>query len=247
MSLLHIATRGLDSWRQRLAAPEDQWKRGYSAFETAVSWEKASISATGLPDSLSALLRDGGYQDPRLLLAVAEHKVPLPGGRAASQNDVWALVSTSQGMLSMAVEAKASEAFGDCSLKDWLEGTGSDRSAANRKVRWDHVRQHLPNGCDFEAVRYQLLHRCASAVIEAQRFGLGHAAFVVQAFGTPDRSFKEYEAFCLALGLSAGRGKMCRTSVLDGVALSIGWADCPLATDADIAKVVTESEPPATA
>ena len=246
MSRLHIATRGLDSWRQRLAAPDDQWKRRYSAFETAVSWEKASLTAAGLPDSLLALLHDGGYLEPQLLLAVAEHKVPLPGGRAASQNDVWALVSTSEGMLSLAVEAKASEAFGDCSLRDWLEGTGSDRSVANRKVRWDHVRQHLPDG-DFEAVQYQLLHRCASAVIEAHRFGLGHAAFVVQAFGTPDRSFKEYEAFCLALGLSAGRGKMCRTSVLDGVALSIGWADCPLATDADIAKVVTECEPPATA
>ncbi len=39
MSRLHIATRGICNWRQRLASPDRQWKRSYSAFETAVSLE----------------------------------------------------------------------------------------------------------------------------------------------------------------------------------------------------------------
>jgi hypothetical protein len=53
------------------------------------------------------------------MFAVAEHKVDLPGGIAASQCDVWAVVRTKAGMLSL-VEAKAKEKFGDEILEKWL-------------------------------------------------------------------------------------------------------------------------------
>lgn len=39
--------------------------------------------------------------------------------------------------------------------------------------------------------------------------------------------------FCRALKISAARGKMATTSV-DGISLNIGWADCRLATDAEV-------------
>ena len=48
-----------------------------------------------------------------LIFAVAEHKVELPGRGPASQSDVWAVVKTKTGMLSLTVEAKAEEKFGD--------------------------------------------------------------------------------------------------------------------------------------
>src|ERR1700722_2097788 len=110
MSRLFTSTRGLCSWRDRLASPDKQWKRKYSAFETAVSWETASSSASGLPKELE-LLFASTFENPILLLAVAEHKVDLPGGNAASQSDVWALINTTAGLLSLTVEAKALETF----------------------------------------------------------------------------------------------------------------------------------------
>jgi hypothetical protein len=79
-----------------------------------------------------------------------------------------------------------------------------------------------------------MLHRCAAAVIEGKRFGFMHAAFIVQAFNTPDQSFQDYKVFCQALQIPAARGSMAKTSI-EGISLSIGWADCPLATDAEVA------------
>src|ERR1019366_8810106 len=107
MNRLCIETRGVGNWRDRLAKPDTQWRRSYSAFETAVSWEFASKSSTGLPEPIVNLFRDTIYSEPTLVLAIAEHKVPLPGGRAESQCDVWALLNTKSGGVSLSLEAKA--------------------------------------------------------------------------------------------------------------------------------------------
>jgi len=234
MNRLCIETRGISSWRERLASPDRHWKRYFSAFEAAVSWELASRSKSGIPEPIEKLFRASGYGDPELVLAVAEHKVPLPGGNAASQSDVWAVVNTSLGMLSLTVEAKAKEPFGDEILQKWREGNGSEASKRSRVARWNYVCFHLPKVDSFEQVRYQILHRCASAVIEAKRLGFHHAALIVQAFETPRESFEDYAVFCEALKISATPGSMVSTNV-NGIRLSIGWADCALASDADIA------------
>jgi hypothetical protein len=239
MSRLLTHTRGLSSWRERLASPDRQWKRGFSAFETAVAWESASASASGLPPPLETLLRKSGFGEPVLLLAVAEHKVDLPGGNAASQSDVWAIINTKAGLLSLTVEAKAREVFGDEILGKWLEAGKTELSIENRKVRWNHIRANLPVADSFHEVRYQILHRCAASVIEAKRLGCPNAAFVVQAFGKPDTddldvNFLAFEVFCAAVRLPAARGSLSTTSV-DGISLSIGWIDCPTATDAAVA------------
>ena len=49
-----------------------------------------------------------------------------------------------------------------------------------------------------------MLHRCAASVIEAKRLGLEHAAFFIQAFDTPDKSFHDYVMFCEALLVPTG-------------------------------------------
>lgn len=242
---LHISTRGPSSWRERLASPDNHWRRRFSAFETAVSWELAAKTKSDLPEPLRKLFEAAGYPDCEVLLAVAEHKVELPGGRTASQCDVWALVKSADITLSLAVEAKAKEAFGVSDLDTWLKGNsragvedGNEASKANRSARWEYILRHLPASNGYGNVRYQLLHRCAAAVIEARRFGLRDAAFVVQAFSTPDDKFEDYKTFCDAIGLKATRDGACRTTAGE-VSLSIGWADCPFSTDNDVADVVS--------
>ena len=109
----------------------------------------------------------------------------------------------------------------------------------NRQVRWEFIRAHLPPVADgaYGGIPYQLLHRCAAAVIEARRFGFRHAAFVVQAFNTPAHRFAEFAGFCNVLGVTANPNAPSLTQAGD-TQLLVGWADCPLATDQQVAGVV---------
>ena len=240
MNRLCIETPGICNWRDRLAKPDTQWKRRFSAFETAVSWEKASFHPAGLPEPIAELFRGSDFGEATVLLAIAEHKVPLIGGLADSQCDVWALLSTGCGGVSLSVEAKANEAFGqgNQSLKDWLAAGESEKSRQNRRDRWKHIVDHLPSAASdaYSLVPYQLLHRCAAAVIEAKRFGVPNAVFVVQAFESPVESFEAFSRFCQAVNLNTERGQLQITSVGE-IRLGIGWVDCRFATDGDVAAV----------
>src|SRR5688572_27401237 len=100
MSFINIPTRGLGSWRDRLAKPDRQWRRGYSAFEAAVSWELAGKHRpSGLPQQIEDWFVECGIGNPALAIAIAEHKVPLAGRGGDSQCDVWALVMTEGGLV----------------------------------------------------------------------------------------------------------------------------------------------------
>lgn len=239
MNRLSVATDGTYSWKSRLASPNRQWRRRFSAMETAISWEIASNSnsgfatLSGMPTPIAKLLEDSDDGELILLSAVAEHKVELPGGTAASQCDVWAIVKTSVGLLSLTVEAKANEPFGNETLKTWLVAGKTEASKSNRQIRWEYILSHLPSSTSYSDVRYQLLHRCAAAVIEAKRYRMTHAAFIVQAFESPETSFQDYAVFCKALNITAGRDHMETISV-NGISLSVGWAECQFATNDEV-------------
>jgi uncharacterized protein DUF6946 len=44
----YIPAQSAEDWRKLLADPEKQWKRGYSAMASALSWE----AAVGLPEEI---------------------------------------------------------------------------------------------------------------------------------------------------------------------------------------------------
>jgi hypothetical protein len=203
-----------------------------------VSWEGASSGSAGLPEPIAEVLRGTIYREPMLVFAVAEHKVPLAGRGGDSQCDVWAFLSTTAGAVSLAVEAKADEPFGQDNeaLAAWLVADRSEQPTRNRQGRWDYVRKYLPEPTvdGYSPVPYQLLHRCAAAVIEAKRLQLPNAAFIVQAFEAPAESFEAFSRLCRAVGVKAERGRMHIASVGD-MPLGIGWADCPLANDEQVA------------
>lgn len=240
MSRLHISTRGIGSWRERLASPDRHWRRERSAFETAVSWEWAALRRrpSQLPEPIERLFLAGGFGDPTLLIAVAEHQVELAGRGNDSHCDVWGLVGTTVGTVSLSVEAKAQERFGNETLQEFLTGGTSPGSPANRQARWTDIEGHLPTPAtgDYLNIRYQLLHRCATAVIEARRLRLRHAAFVVQAFGSPPERADEFTAFCAVMGITPRPQTLTPVNVND-VRLDVGWADCPFATDQQVAAV----------
>lgn len=211
MANILVPTTGANDWKRFLADPEKQWKRGYSAMAAALSWE----AADALPPEIDALL--GGSVE--LMLAIPEHKVALPGGGRASQCDVFALARADDATIAMAVEAKVNEPFGP-TIADWMLG------ASKGKI------ERLGFICALlgvaspppETLRYQLFHRTAAAVLEAERFKTDRAAMIVQSFSQDHRWFEDFAAFTALLGLEAARGAPIQHILPSGMPLTLGWA-----------------------
>lgn len=206
-----VPTVGPDDWQRFLADPDKQWKRGYSAMAAALSWE----AANGVPLEISELL--GG--SPELLLAIPEHKVALPGGRRESQCDVFALVRSFDKTIAMAVEAKVNEPFGP-TVGEWMAGASKGKI---ERLRFICELLGLNSPAPDE-LRYQLFHRTAAAVIEANRFKTDQAAMIVQSFSQEHRWLADFQAFAGLLGVYAEPGKAMTYELPSGTSLILGWA-----------------------
>lgn len=226
-------------WRSLLADPDKQWCRRASALELAVSWEGAQRTERGIPPRvIDALDRNPVLAGCRLLLAFPEHRVTLKGRGRASQTDLWAVLRAGDEYVSMAVEGKAGEAFGP-TLGEWLI-----QPSDGKKERLDQLYQILQVATrpHSDELRYQLFHRTASAILEAERVGATIAIMLVQCFPREDRddaqSWRDFTAFCAFLGASAVRGGLVQVRRPDGASLFLGWVDCKAATDSEIAALV---------
>jgi len=201
---------GIDDWR-KLHKPE-HWREGYSAFETANSWENAKPN---LPPKIAALF----YGPVELLAAIPEHKTPLPGGRRASQTDVLAFVRLKSWVCAVAVEGKRDESFGEL-VGEWLTD-----ASTGKQTRLQYITDKL--GLPYpppDHIRYQLLHRAAAAVIEAERFNADCAAMIVQSFSPEHAWFEDFEEFLGLFGIdSVKRNQRYKTEKL-GITLYFGWA-----------------------
>jgi hypothetical protein len=214
MNSIYIPSAGPDDWRQFLAKPDLHWAIGYSARTLANAWE----AATGLPLEISELLSPllGPLE---LLLAIPEHQVPLPGGRTASQNDVFALLRSSDALIACAVEGKVDEPFGP-TVGEWLS---ADTPGKRERLGFLCELLGIPQPVD-PAIRYQLLHRTASAIIEAGRFNAGAAAMVVHSFSQTHRWRGDFEAFAGLLGLKLELEAAGKVMLPSGLPLYLGWA-----------------------
>lgn len=206
-----IPTLGPDDWQRFLADPEKQWKRGYSAMAAALSWE----AANGVPSEIAELL--GGSLE--LLLAIPEHKVALPGGRRESQCDVFALVRDLNETMAIAVEAKVNEPFGP-TVGEWMVNASKGKVERMRFICELLGLNEPPTG----ELRYQLFHRTAAAVLEANRFKTDRAAMIVQSFSQEHRWLEDFQAFTDLFGLQAKPGQALVYYLPSGMPLTLGWA-----------------------
>ena len=62
-------------------------------------------------------------------------------------------------------------------------------------------RSPTPNSC-WRSPSYQLLHRTATAILEAQRFAAHHALMLVHSFSAEDAWLDDYQAFAQRMGAS---------------------------------------------
>lgn len=209
---VYVPSRGPDDWRSFLAKPDLHWRTGYSAKALAHSWE----SNDGLPDEIARL-----YDDPcELLIAIPEHKVPLPGGSRDSQNDVFALIRHGSQISAAAIEGKVDEAFGDNTVGEWLANASEGKQARMRYLCEVLGFDEVPEA----HIRYQLLHRTASAVIEAARFNADEAAMIVHSFSPSRRWFEDFAAFALMFKILAQPDMAHIVTLKSGLKLRLGWA-----------------------
>ena len=214
MTKIYIPSPGPDAWKQFLAQPELHWAKGYSARTVANSWEAAG----DLPPEIERLL-EPVIGPPQLLLAIPEHKVPLPGGQRESQCDVFALVRGRDGVVACAVEGKVDEPFGP-TVGEWLIGASPGKLERLRAIC---ELLGLPQAI-AGPIRYQLLHRTAAAVIEADRFMTASAAMIVQSFSPTARWRGDFDAFVHLFATPATQCSVTTVKLPSGKALYLGWA-----------------------
>lgn len=215
MSVIYVPTRGSSDWQRLLADPEKHWRVGYSAVSLAESWE----AAKGLPNEIGQLLSSFGSSS-ELLLALPEHKVPLPGShRGHSQNDLFALIRVGDQTLAAMVEGKVDESF-DKPLGEWLIN-----ASAGKRERLTFIcdllglKQPLP-----DTIRYQLLHRTVSAIIGAKRFKTDMAAMFVHSFSVKRSWFADFAEFVSLFGVDAEPDRLVCVRPEHNPPLYLGWA-----------------------
>ncbi len=74
-------------------------------------------------------------------------------------------------------------------------------------------------------VRYQLLHRTASALLTARAFHAATAVMLVQAFGTPAERRADFEIFRLAMKATEVAPMLYQAPASGGPTLYLGWCD----------------------
>lgn len=187
---IFVPTVGTDDWRRLLADPEKQWRLGFSAWALAHSWE----AANGWPPEVVSIFRsspESALTQIELLLAFPELKVSLPPRGKPSQNDLFVLGKAADGQLvAIAVEGKVDEPFGP-TLTEWNTPVSTGKT-----VRL-HYLAHTLGLPDVlpPSIRYQLLHRAASALILATRFNARYALMLVHSFSPTRKWFDDYQSF----------------------------------------------------
>jgi hypothetical protein len=214
---IYVPTQTAEDWKRLLADPDLHWKIGRSARTLANCWQDAD----GFPASLNTALVDARL-DLDLLLALPEHRVPLPGGSRPSQTDLFVLARNGTGaLITIAVEGKAGEPFGPL-VGDWLR---DDQGGKVKRLSYLLDILRLPPDAPVDALHYQLLHRTTSAVIEARRFGATNAMMLVHSFGDDRDGYGHFAEFTRALGAQPPRGAIRPAVRDDDLRLWLGWVD----------------------
>ena len=177
----------IDDWADIVG--RKNWRAKASAYELAHCWHESS----GLPTPISTAIQGTGHQVLRGLtvdLCLVEKPVFLDTRIAPSMTDLMGYGRNEQGEeIVIAVEGKADEPFA-LPVRAWVRGdtlnppvTATPRPTRLRRLEF--LSKHLAHTISPDSpLRYQLLHRTVSAVLEAQLHGAVAALVLVHSFGT---------------------------------------------------------------
>jgi hypothetical protein len=211
-----------EDWQPLLAQPEKHWKRGYSARALAQSWE----AANGFPVEVQLAFSQSTAPQllqVRPLLAIPEFKVPLPpaGGRA-SQNDIFVLAKSLCGPVTIMVEGKVEEPFGE-TLQQFRADLTEGREERLRFLLRMLGLASEPDG----GIRYQLLHRTASAIITGEQYRAAAAVLLIHSFSRRRTGWVDYQAFTRIFAIEADIGTIQKldANTASGIPLFGVWVE----------------------
>ena len=210
-------TSGPNDWKDLLADPAKQWKRGFSARTLAHCWE-ASDGFPAEVAQLFAMNNEHLLAELTPILAVPEFKVCLPGGVRASQNDIFVLANSVAGPVVVMVEGKVNESFGP-TIEAWRKD-----ASAGKKARLEFLERTLGLESSPPAlVRYQLLHRAASAIIVGEQYRAAAAVLVIHSFSPKKAGWRDYQFFMKLFGIDAQMGVIQRLGAISRIPLFGVW------------------------
>jgi hypothetical protein len=208
-----------DEWRLKLASPS-HWRTGYSARTLAYCWH----AAQGFPPEISLLFKQAdfaAFHELNPVQILPEHKTPLDGQGRASQSDVFVFAQNNDGeAVAITVEGKVQESFGT-TLGKWKEANGG--FGGNKQVRLHYLEQQLGLKDIPDDIYYQLIHRSASAVIEARRFRAKYAVMLVHSFGQQGKWFNEYADFIRLFDKKAQKDVLHYLKLVGNIAFFSAW------------------------
>lgn len=185
----------------------------------AAAWEAAADS---LPLEISRLLDASPellLQGQHLIAAIPEWEVQLIGGSRNSCTDVLAICGNETGLCIIGVEAKVDEDFGPLVAEKRAE------SSSGQTERLTSLHNLLRVERFDDSIRYQLLHRTASALLTARKFHAAAAVMLVHAFDTPATQRLDFEAFREAMGAKEISPLLYKVESFVGPALYLAWCD----------------------
>jgi hypothetical protein len=188
------------------------------------------FECNGLPRAVRALL-DGHdrFRDAELVDAILERRTDLRDGvRGLSQTDLLAILGLGNDLVIVVVEGKVDEPFGPL-ISEWLTGE------PHKQIRLSALAKTLgATGDEISTLRYQLFHRTASAVYEAQRYRSTTALMLVHSFSRKRSGWDEFAAFVRAIGLCENPrpGEILGPKRVEAVALYAAWLTDDLSSTA---------------
>ena len=148
-----------------------------------------------------------------------EYKMRIPPStRRPSQTDLMVVARAGRELVVVAVEGNVEETFGEL-VSDWRQ---HDTQGKTERLRFLTDCLGI-TGEQLDGIRYQLLHRTASALLTAERFTARHAVMLVHSFSRQQAGFTDYSAFLRLFGVQAARGTVQPATTRNGTHLYFSW------------------------
>lgn len=215
-----------------------QWKEGRSAMCLAQAWFNDE-GEVAVPAELQALL----FSHPRLeglqiLTGVPEKVTALPERGEGRNHDLWLQGRTPADRVTICIEAKADEPFGNESVVEYRNRSLQRRNKGiptRAPERIDSLLQLVGDkkGAIWADIPYQLLTAISGTVLQARIDESNCAVFIVHEFHTsltdPDKLRGNAEAFEMFVRVLTGmpdrevqEGLLCAAGIMGGVEVLVG-------------------------
>ena len=220
MSNIYIKSNSAEDWRNLLADREKHWATGYSAKSLAYSWEDRD----DFPKTVRDVFDNCGInsiESLSLLYAFPEHKIALPGGNRPSQNDLYVLAKNNKGLMTIMVEGKVDETF-DKIISEWAKTKSNGMN--NERLNFLIEKLMLTDKKEkISEIRYQLLHRTVSAIIEAERIGASQAMILVHSFSKIDSGINDFKNFASLFEVEIGINDVQGPILINDIEVYFSW------------------------